>query len=341
MRVLVIKTSSLGDVIHALPALTDARAAIPAIRFDWVVEESLTSIPSWHNAVNQVIPVALRRWRKSPLSKQTRQQWHEFKLRLQAADYDIVIDAQGLFKSAWLSRKAHGRSHGFDRLSAREGLAAFSYDTRHHVDRNQHAIERVRELFAKALDYPQPASAPDYGIFSGEKDKTDHQLVFFHGTTWQSKHWPEQYWLKMVELATKDGYRVHLPWGNSEEKERAERLAQNNDRAMVSPSMDLNGIASLLACSSGAVAVDTGLGHLAAALSLPAVSIYGSTNPRLTGTRGQFQAQLQADFECAPCLKRECTFKKESEVKPACYQTIAPEKVWQQLQTLIKEKQHD
>lgn len=341
MRVLVIKTSSLGDVVHALPALTDARAAIPGISFDWVVEEAFAPIPSWHKAVMQVIPVSLRRWRKSPLCKQTRQQWNEFKHRVQTADYDMVIDAQGLFKSAWLASKANGPTHGLDRHSAREGLAAFSYGVRHHVERNKHAIDRIRELFAKALEYPLPQSLPDYGIYTEEFEKISRQLVFLHGTTWKSKHWPEQYWLKMVELATNDGYLVHLPWGNDEEKARAERLAHNNEKALVSPSMDLNGIASLLASSSGAVAVDTGLGHLAAALSLPAVSIYGSTDPLLTGSRGRFQIQLKAEFECAPCLRRECRYTKESPVKPACYQSIEPMEVWQQLQTLIKDKHDD
>jgi len=338
MRVLVIKTSSLGDVVHALPALTDARAAIHEISFDWVVEEAFAPIPSWHNAVTQVIPVSLRRWRKSPFSRQTRQQWHEFKHRIQAADYDMVIDAQGLFKSAWLTRMANGTSHGFDRHSAREGLVAFSYDNSHHVGRDKHAIERVRELFAKALNYPVPESPPDYGITTGKQGKVSRQLVFLHGTTWQSKHWPEQYWLKMVELATNDGYQVQLPWGNEEEKARAVRLAQNNDKALVSPSMDLDGIASLLTSSLGAVAVDTGLGHLAAAFSLPAVSIYGSTNPLLTGTRGRFQAQLEVDFECSPCLRRECNYTKDAPVSPACYQTTEPADVWYQLQSLLKEK---
>jgi heptosyltransferase-1 len=341
MRVLVIKTSSLGDVIHALPALTDARAAIPDISFDWVVEEAFAPIPCWHHAVIQVIPVALRRWRKAPLSRQTRLQWHKFKQRVQAADYDLIIDAQGLLKSAWLTRKANGISHGFDRHSAREGLVAFSYDNCHYVERDKHAIERVRELFAKSLNYTLPESPPDYGIYTGENDKISSQLVFLHGTTWQSKHWPEQYWSKLVELATAEGYQVHLPWGNDEEKSRAERLARNNEKALVSPSMDLNGIAALLASSAGAVAVDTGLGHLAAALSLPAVSIYGSTNPLLTGSRGRFHKQLQADFECAPCLRRECNYTKASPVVPACYQSIEATTVWQHLQKLIKEKQDD
>ena len=340
MRVLIVKTSSLGDVVHALPALTDARAAIPDVSFDWVVEEAFSSIPSWHDAVVQVIPVALRRWRKAPFSKHNRQQWREFKHRIRGADYDLVIDAQGLWKSAWLTRQAHGISHGFDRRSAREGLVSLCYDVTHQISRDKHAIERVRELFAKALDYPIPDQLPDYGISIGEHAGNTKKLVFLHGTTWPSKHWPESYWQKMVDLATNDGFQVYLPWGNDEEKARAERLAHDNDLALVSPAMDLNGIASLLAGSTAAVAVDTGLGHLAAALSLPAVSIYGPTDPFLTGTRGSHQAQLKVDFECAPCLQRKCDYAKNSIVSPACYQTLPPALVWDKLQQLINEKEN-
>ncbi|MFW2440414.1 MAG: lipopolysaccharide heptosyltransferase I [Arenicellales bacterium] len=339
MRVLIIKTSSLGDVVHTLPALTDARAANPEISFDWVVEEAFAPIPSWHGAVTEVIPVAMRRWRQSPFSKQTLQQWREFRKQILAADYDLVIDAQGLLKSAWLTHMAKGTSHGLNRQSAREGLAAFSYDAVHQVDWGQHAIERVRELFAKALEYPLPESPPDYGINAGVSGKAARQLVFLHGTTWQSKHWPESHWQDLLQIATKNNYQVQLPWGNDEEKDRAERLAQNNDRVHVSPEMDLNGLASLLASSTGAVAVDTGLGHLAAALALPTVSMYGSTDPSLTGTRGNYQGQLKVEFECAPCLRRQCRYPKKATVSPACYQTLQPARVWQKLQQLMHEKE--
>lgn len=340
MHVLIIKTSSLGDVVHTLPALTDARTAIPEICFDWVVEEAFVSIPSWHSAVTKVMPVALRRWRQSPFSKQTRQQWHDFKQRIQAAHYDLIIDAQGLFKSAWLTRMANGTSHGLNRQSAREGLVAFSYDVTHQVDRGQHAIRRIRELFAKALDYPLPESTADYGIHTGDHSKRSRQLVFLHGTTWQSKLWPESYWQELLEFATKNDYQVQLPWGNDDEKHRAQKLAGNNDQVQVSPAMGLQELATLLSGSTGAVAVDSGLGHLAAALSLPTVSIYGSTDPSLTGTLGNYQGQLKVEFECAPCLRRQCQYTKEAAVRPACYQTLQPARVWHTLQQLMHEKEN-
>ncbi|MGL5365482.1 MAG: lipopolysaccharide heptosyltransferase I, partial [Plesiomonas shigelloides] len=143
MRVLMVKTSSMGDVIHTLPALTDAKRAIPDLQVDWVVEEGFAQIPSWHVAVDRVIPVAIRRWRKNLLSPQTRQEWHAFRQQLQARTYDVVIDAQGLLKSAALiTRLSHGTKHGFDRHSAREPLASLFYDCKHPVTTQQHAVER-------------------------------------------------------------------------------------------------------------------------------------------------------------------------------------------------------
>jgi heptosyltransferase-1 len=341
MRVLVVKTSSLGDVVHTLPALSDARRADPGLQFDWLVEEAFAPIPAWHHAVIQVIPVALRRWRKAPFSRQSRRQWHEFRHRIAAADYDLVIDAQGLLKSAWLARFAQGRRHGLDRDSAREGLAAMTYQVTHHVARGQHAIERVRQLFAAALGYTAPAGAPDYGLFGGDAQPGSRQLVFLHGTSWPSKLWPEVHWQEMIRLAADAGYRVMLPWGNAVELQRARRLAASHDKAEVTEAMDLNDMAGLLTSSDGVVATDTGLGHLAAAFSVPAVSLYGATDARLTGTRGNYQAQLQARFDCAPCLHRQCRYRGESTVQPACYADLPAQRVWQELQGLMNNRQTD
>ena len=339
MRVLIIKTSSLGDIVHTLPALSDAQKAIPGIEFDWVVEEAFASIPAWHSAVNEVIPVALRRWRRALFASATRQQWRSFKQHLQAKQYDRVIDAQGLLKSAWLTAKANGPSHGYDRQSAREGLVASTYQVKHRVARDQHAIDRVRALFAAALGYPLPAGLPDYGIARNRANIDAAQLVFLHGTTWPSKHWPEQYWRQLAEIAATAGYRVVLPSGNAEERARAQHLAENNDPVQAAAAMDLEELANLLASSAGAVAVDTGLGHLAAALALPTVSLYGSTDPALTGTHGQYQAQLAAEFDCAPCLQRQCSYNKPAAVSPACYQSLQPQQVWDKLQQLVQEKE--
>ena len=158
MQVLIVKTSSMGDVLHTLPALTDALQAIPDIRFDWVVEEGFSQIPTWHPAVDRVIPVAIRRWRKNWFGNDTRQQRCDFKRTLQERRYDVVIDAQGLIKSAALiTRIAKGNKHGPDCKSAREPFASWFYNVRHEIDKQQHAVERTRELFAKSLGYDKPS----------------------------------------------------------------------------------------------------------------------------------------------------------------------------------------
>lgn len=160
MRVLIVKTSSMGDVLHTLPALTDAQQAIPDIQFDWVVEEGFAQIPSWHAAVNHVIPVAIRRWRKAWFSAPIKAERKAFRDAVQAERYDAIIDAQGLVKSAALvTRLAHGVKHGMDWQTAREPLASLFYNRRHHIARQQHAVERTRELFAKSLGYQKTGVA--------------------------------------------------------------------------------------------------------------------------------------------------------------------------------------
>lgn len=336
MRVLVIKTSSLGDVIHTLPALTDAARAVPGIRFDWVVEEGFAEIPSWHPAVERVIPVAIRRWRRAPLSLRRDPVYRNFADCLRDTRYDLVLDAQGLLKSAWIGLKARGPSHGLDRNSAREPLASWCYRRRHAVARDRHAVERLRQLFGLALGYA-PQGQADYGIDAARLFETRvdaRRLMFLHGTTWTTKHWPEAYWIALAKLAGDAGYRVSLPWGNSAERERAERIAAAA-AAEVLPRLNLRGVARELASCAGAVAVDTGLGHLAAALGLPAVSLYGPTNPALTRAYGANQVHLAAEFPCAPCLQKQCSYLGTSEEKPACFTRLPPERVWTALQTLL------
>ena len=296
MRVLLIKTSSLGDVIHTLPALTDAARAIPGIQFDWVVEEGFAEIPAWHPAVAQVIPVAIRRWRKHPWQTFKSGEWRRFKARLRETKYDLVIDAQGLLKSAWLTRYVQAPVAGLDRDSAREPLASRFYDNTFAVAKNQHALERVRQLFAQALGYPLPAGIGDYGLDrAGMADASvQPYLLFLHGTTWASKHWPESDWRALAERMNALGWAVQLPWGNEAEKARAERIASGLDNAVVLPKLNLAGVAKVIAGARACVAVDTGLGHMAAALDVPTLSLYGPTLPGKVGAYGKGQIHLCA-----------------------------------------------
>ncbi|CAK9892482.1 MULTISPECIES: lipopolysaccharide heptosyltransferase I [Pseudomonas] len=346
MRVLLIKTSSLGDVIHALPALTDAARAIPGIRFDWVVEEGFAEIPSWHPAVDKIIPVAIRRWRKNLWQTFKSGEWRQFKQRLRESQYDLVIDAQGLVKSAWLTRYVKAPVAGMDRYSAREGLSSRFYDRRLSVERGQHAVERVRQLFALALGYNLPAGLGDYGL-----DLNRLQLppaapfvVFLHGTTWATKHWPEAYWRQLAERLGQQGLQVRLPWGNPAEQARAERIAKGLNNCQVLPKLNLVGVARVLAAAKACIAVDTGLGHLAAALDVPTLSLFGPTNPGLTGAYGKSQVHIASDFACAPCLQKKCTYKPSADDQrrfdlkrewPLCFTRLNPERVASQLRALL------
>jgi len=329
----------MGDVIHTLPALTDAGKALPGIRFDWVVEKSFAEIPPWHPLVDKVIPIALRRWRKNIFAKETRQEWQAFRQTLNERDYDLVLDAQGLAKSAFLSLFTKGPRAGLDWGSAREPLASLIYQKKHTVDFYQHAIRRMRLLFSLALGYPMPETDPVFGLTmpSAPESATEKYIVFLHGTTWESKQWPESYWMQLADFAGAAGYRVKLGGGNPAEVARAERIGKHNTCVDVMPYMSIQTMAGLLSHAKAAVAVDTGFGHLAAALDVPTVSIYGSTNPDHTGALGKTSVHLAPDFACAPCLKRVCAYKEPAEVTPACYATIPPKRVWETVQRLTNE----
>jgi len=329
MRVLVIKTSSLGDVIHTLPALTDAARAIPGIRFDWVVEEGFAEIPAWHPAVSQVITVAIRRWRKHPLKTLRSGEWSRFKQRLRESHYDLVIDAQGLLKSAWLTRYVKTPVAGLDSNSAREPIAARFYDRPYSVPRGQHALERTRQLFGQALGYSVPAGLGDYGLNRAQlaDPAAGPYLVFLHGTTWASKHWPEAYWRELAEQVAEQGWSIRLPWGNEAEKARAERIAAGVEGAAVLPKLNLAGVAKVLAGAQACVAVDTGLGHLAAALDVPTVSLYGPTLPGRVGAYGRSQVHLCASGPDAGKGDRETP----------CFDDLKPQRVFTELHALLLE----
>jgi heptosyltransferase-1 len=295
MRVLIVKMSSLGDVIHTLPALTDAAEALPGIKFDWVVEEAFAEIPAWHPAVDRVIPIALRRWRKSPWRSFGGSQWKRFRAELGRHHYDAVIDPQGLLKSAFISRLVPAPRFGMDKNSAREGLAALFYHHKIAVPRDMHVVERIRLLFARALAYAEPTQKGDYGVRANLKlgdDKIPSSLLFFHGTARAEKLWPEEKWIELAGLLAQRNFNVWLPWGSDEEKLRAQRIAKHLPNAQVLPRLDLLGLASMLMEVDGAVAVDTGLAHLSAALDVPTVSLYGPTSIELIGAYGRNQAHI-------------------------------------------------
>ena len=341
MKALLVKTSSMGDLVHTLPAVTEALASVPGLMLDWVVEEGFIPIAELHPGVNQVIPMALRRWRRQPFSAGP--EVVSFVRQLRQTEYDLVLDSQGLLKSLMIGKLARGPLHGFDSASARDRRAGQLYANRHEVGQDLHAVTRQKQLFSKAFGY-EFSSQVDFGLQKSEA--VGKQLMFLHGTTWTSKEWPVSYWHSLVARAVADGYEPLVPAGNQREQERAQRIAQAGGRVISDKS--LAELIDILAACAGAVSVDTGLGHLASALHVPVVGIYGATNPALVGMLGDHGCSLaRTDLPCSPCKKRVCQFARpQSEqttinqpsqpaIHPPCYEQVTPDAVWQQLQAVM------
>ena len=300
MRVLLVKTSSMGDVLHSLPALSDAQKQFPEIRFDWVVEEGFAQIPTWHPAVDNVIPVAIRRWRKNWFSAPIRAERAAFRHQLQQKKYDAIIDAQGLLKSAFLvTRLAQGPKYGYDWQSIREPLASLFYDHRYSISKQQHAVERIRQLFAAALGYTKPQEQGNYDIAQHFIQTTshDHQndyLIFLHATTRDDKHWPEAHWRELITLVAPTGLKIKLPWGAEHEYQRALRIAEGFPFVEVLPKLTLAEVAEQIANAKAVISVDTGLSHLTAALDKPNITLFGGTDPGLIGGYGKEQYSIKS-----------------------------------------------
>lgn len=286
MRILLVKTSSMGDVIHNLPVVSDIAAALPDAQIDWVIEAPFAEIAALHPAIDNIMPVAVRGWRAQLVARRTWREMREFKQRLQSQRYDSVIDTQGLLKSAIITRFASGVRCGYDRQSIREPLAARFYDRAYAVGKNLHAVERNRTLAAKALNYT-PRAHVDYGIKARSANfpwlPPQSYAVLVHATSAEAKLWPEGDWISLGEYFAAKNWTCILPWGNADERARAERLAARCESAVVAPSLRLTEAASLLSGAELVVGVDTGLTHLAAALDAPTIGIYCASDPSLTG----------------------------------------------------------
>lgn len=337
MRVLIVKTSSLGDIIHTLPAVTDAMTMYPEISFDWVVEESFQALPAFHPSIHNIIPIALRRWRKQGLCASTFREGLLFIKRLRERHYDCIIDAQGLLKSALLTLVSRGSQRiGLSWKSAREATASLFYSKRVIVPWGPHAVIRARALFAEALGYTLPTTAACYGIevepFNAPSLSTPY-YVFLHSTTWETKHWPDAYWIELAHKVVNAGYHIQLLWGNDAELVRARKLAHNIPNVHVADKkFELSEVAGILKNAVGIVTVDTGLGHLAAALGVPTISLYGPSDPKQSGTFGASQIHLAATYPCAPCFRRVCLYKGANEaIEPPCFASIPPTKIWKTL----------
>ena len=310
VKILLVKLSSLGDVVHALPVVQDILAALPGAQIDWVVEKSFAPVLALHPGVQRIIPCEIRRWRKSPLSAVTRQQWNAFKADLRQLDYDAVIDLQGLTKSALVARLARlapgGKRYALANQTDGSGYEAptrWVADVAIHITPHIHAVQRSRELAARALGYAFTPN-PDYGLkrpsaqagrAHSAPEKIANRVAFVHGTSRADKEWPLDHWTALGHRLNAAGYQIALAHGNEKEKLKSQAIARSlNDRApgqaVVWPLLALDALTHELAQCAGVIGVDSGVSHIAVALDLPHVQIYNfdtawRTGPEATSAR--------------------------------------------------------
>ena len=288
MRVLIVKISSLGDIVHALPLVADIRSHFPNAQIDWVVEESFVALLNLIHGIDRIIPVALRRWKKLFPNKHIKSEVAAFYGALRQESYDAVIDCQGLLKTAVIAKMARGPVWGLANRtidSGYEGAVRFFYDYLVSVPVKTHVVSRTRSLVARALDFEIPTTCPEFGVAIGKADtQIFHSEIFeagapyivlVHATSAENKTWPEASWIELAQHLGRQGYRVFLPWGSPSEEIASQRLAKAmGDFACVLPKMDLQKIAALFDRATAVVGVDTGLVHFAIAMKRPTVILY-------------------------------------------------------------------
>lgn len=308
MRVLIVKLSSLGDVVHAMPVVHDIRRVYPHAQVDWVVEPAFAPLVRRVNGVSEVIECAQRRWRKAWWSSAVRAERRAFLQRLTAEKYDAVLDLQGLIKSALVARAANGPSFG---LANRTEGSSFEWPAKWLIDQpieiapRIHALDRSRELAARALNY-RVEGPPMFGLQSKLVDEDERKtIVFVHGTSRADKLWPEESWIDLGQRMARAGYHVALPQAGDEEKARALRIALGvangtGEHASVWPAMPLDQLVDHLGKARGVIGVDSGLSHIAVALNLPHVQLYNFPTAWRTGPLQSHGHRHQTAVERSP-----------------------------------------
>jgi len=334
MKVLLVKTSSIGDLLHAMPAITDAARNLPDLELDWLVEEALVPVCRWHPAVSEVVTVAYRRWRRHPIKGLFGGGLAGFRRDLRARRYDLVIDAQGLYKSGVMTALSNGAvKHGYDLASCREKLAPLAYRVRHRVLRTQHAVQRNRTLFSLAFGYPLPDTEPDFGLDRARFPRPAHDgpyLLGLHGTNWRTKLWPVARWRALARLAAGSGMALCVPWFSVADERRARAIGRGLDTVWA-PKADIEATGGLIAHAASVVAVETGLGHLSSALEVPTVALYGPTNRDSHAMIGRAPTPCTAALACSPCHNKICNLTVNARAPAPCMVEISAATVWHRL----------
>lgn len=354
MKLLIIKLSSIGDIIHTFPAIIEAKKHIKDLRIDWIIDQNFVDIAKLlnnnNNLINEILPVSLRTLKKHKNFTNIKNLLLEL-VKLKSKQYDLIIDAQGLLKSALLTKYIRSiRSAGLDWSSAREPSASFLYTNTYKIEENLHAIDRIRKLFSLSLNYkinyikdPKIYNSLNKQLFSKPSElsikKIDKYIVFLHGTTWETKEWPIEYWDKLSKLINTKNINVAIIFANNNLKEQkfAEYLINNNDNVIALSKLNMEQIAGLIANSLVVIAVDTGFAHLSSALNVPIIGIYGATCSNRSGVLGEYSINLQSKYHCSPCFAKTCLeYKyKRSTIKQPCLREITPEIIFEKIEKLL------
>ncbi len=307
MNILIVRVSSLGDVVHNMPMVADILKHHPGANVDWVVEEAYVNLIKLNTGVRKVIPMALRRWRKSLFSQQTKAEIATFRRQMREQEYDFVFDTQGLFKTSAIMRMARlaagGKRVGLANAtegSGYEGISRIFHDVSVPVALRLHAVQRARAVAAHVLGYSID-SAPDFllrppAIGLPESGRLPAWLpelpyaVFFHGTARAQKQWPVANWVQLARSLHARGLPILLPWGTDAEKLAAEHLQAQMPNATVLPKLPLMEAVILAQRAALAIGVDTGLTHIAAAYCRPTIELYGDS-PRWK-TEGDWSPEI-------------------------------------------------
>ena len=321
MRVLIIKLTSMGDLMHALPALTDAAKQIPNIEFDWVVDENFSEVPLWHPKVKSVLTTNHRSWKKNIFSTSLINELKSIKSTLNNTNYDAVIDMQNNLKSAAVSFLVKDSVHGLDKDSAREYPSHLAYKFKYKISKKNHAISRQRQLLALSLNYEFDAKHIDYGIHNENFETPNLELpnkylFLVHNASWPTKMWSISRWQELIKLINSEGYTAILPSGSIEEFKRAQEIASISTEALAIPTQSLNRTAYIIENAAGCICSDTGLAHLSALLGKPSVTLYSVTDEKLIGTRGNNQTHI---------------ISSDSKMD-----SIASQRAWEELKLLIE-----
>ncbi|MBL6899866.1 MAG: lipopolysaccharide heptosyltransferase I [SAR86 cluster bacterium] len=280
----------MGDLMHALPALTEAKAHFKEIEFDWVVDKSFSEVPKWHPAVNKIITTDHRNWKKQLLSPNSRKAFQSVIQEINNTNYDLVIDMQNNLKSALVSFMCKHQVIGMDSKSVREYPAHLSYNKKISISKELHAITRQKILLSNALGY-LTSNSKDYGISDIEFKEPSFNLpneyvALVQNASWKTKQWSIANWQLLVKHFDGSGIEMIFPSGNEEELKRAEQISSISDNAHALKPLSLNETAYIMKKAKFSVCSDTGLAHLSAVVGTPSLTLYGPTDTKLIGTEG-------------------------------------------------------